>query len=191
MDRTEALHIVKQQLTDHRYQHTLGVVESAIELAQRYGVDEKQAELAAIFHDYAKYRSKKEMRKIVVEQQMDEQLLFHSSELLHAPVGAYLVEKEVGISDTSVLSAIKYHTSGRANMTMLEKVIYVADYIEPGRQFPGVEEARDLAKQSIHAVLHYAVTQTILYLLKKDQAIYPDTLALYNDLIINHKEDIS
>src|SRR5690606_34869812 len=153
MKREEALEIVKKQITEHRYKHTLGVMETAIELAQKYGEDKKKAEIAAIFHDYAKFRDKEEMKSIILTQQMDKELLQYNSELWHAPVGAYLVEKEVNINDTAILDAIRYHTSGRPGMTLLEKIIYLADYIEPGRHFPGVEEVRDLAKEDLNKAL--------------------------------------
>jgi predicted HD superfamily hydrolase involved in NAD metabolism len=185
MDRNEALKIVKTQLTEHRYQHTLGVMETAIELAKKYGADPKKAELAAIFHDYAKFRPKQEMKQIIVEQEMNPLLLDYNSELWHAPVGAWLVETEVGITDGEILDAIRYHTSGRPNMSTLEKVIYLADYIEPGRHFPGVEEVRELAKKSLTEALIASVKNTIIFLLKKNQPVFPDTIHTYNHLILN------
>jgi len=183
MERQKALDLVKIQLTEHRYQHTLGVMETAISLAGKYGADVKKAELAAIFHDYAKFRPKEEMKEIIMSQGFPEDLLVYNTELWHAPVGAYLVEKETGVSDQEVLDAIRYHTSGRPNMTILEKVIYLADYIEPGRHFPGVEEVRELAKESLDKALVKSVQNTILFLMKKNQTIYPETFYTYNDLI--------
>jgi predicted HD superfamily hydrolase involved in NAD metabolism len=183
MDRNQALEIVKQQLTDKRYIHTVGVMETAIDLANRYGCSEKQAEIAAIFHDYAKFRPKEEMKAIIIEQNMPQDLLQFHHELWHAPVGAYLVQKEVGINDIEILDAIRYHTSGRAKMSTLEKIIYLADYIEPGRSFPGVDEVRELAKKSLDDALLQAVRNTISFLMSKNQPIYPDTFYTYNDLI--------
>lgn len=188
MEREQALKIVKAQLTEHRYQHTLGVMETAISLARKFGVNEKKAELSAIFHDYAKFRPKDEMKEIIVTQGMPKDLLEYNSELWHAPVGAYLAEVDAGITDKEVLDAIRFHTSGRRSMTKLEKVIYLADYIEPGRHFPGVEEVRDLAKINLEEALIKAVQNTIMFLMKKNQAIYPETFHTYNDLILN-KED--
>ncbi|MFL0364274.1 bis(5'-nucleosyl)-tetraphosphatase (symmetrical) YqeK [Pseudobacillus sp. 179-B 2D1 NHS] len=182
MKREEALSLVRKQITEHRYVHTLGVVETAIMLAEKYGADVEKAELAAIFHDYAKFRPKEEMATIIEQQQMDPQLLAFHSELWHAPVGAYLVQKEAGIEDEEVLDAIRYHTSGRMGMTLLEKVVYVADYIEPGRHFPGVEEVRELAKNNLDAALIQALKNTIQFLMKKNQPVYPDTFHTYNDL---------
>ncbi|KAB7708706.1 HD domain-containing protein [Bacillus aerolatus] len=188
MNREQALALVKEQITEHRYVHTLGVVESAITLAERYGADVEKAEMAAIFHDYAKFRPKAEMAAIIEQQQMDPQLLSFHSELWHAPVGAFLVQKEAGIADEAILNAIKYHTSGRAGMTLLEKVIYAADYIEPGRHFPGVEEVRELAKNDLDAALIQALKNTIQFLMKRNEPVYPDTFHTYNDLT-KKKED--
>lgn len=185
MERETALSLVKPHLTDHRYQHTLGVMETAIQLAKLYGADPKKAELAAIFHDYAKFRPKEEMKQIILEQRMDPKLLSFNSELWHAPVGAYLVEKEAGIKDGEILDAIRYHTSGRPSMTLLEKVIYLADYIEPGRQFPGVEDVREMAKENLTDALIASMKNTIVFLLKKNQPVFPDTIETYNHLIIN------
>ncbi|KAB2338626.1 HD domain-containing protein [Cytobacillus depressus] len=184
MNRESALKIVKEQLTEHRYQHTLGVMETALFLANQYGADEKKAELAAIFHDYAKFRPKEEMKKVIIEQNMPECLLDFNSELWHAPVGAFLVQKEVSIQDDEVLDAIRYHTSGRTKMTLLEKVIYLADYIEPGRHFPGVEEVREMAKESLDKALIKSIQNTIFFLMKKGQPVFPTTFHTYNDLIM-------
>ncbi|MBS4191372.1 bis(5'-nucleosyl)-tetraphosphatase (symmetrical) YqeK [Bacillus sp. FJAT-49705] len=188
MDRNDALRLVKEQLTDHRYNHTLGVMETAIILANQYGAKEKKAELAAIFHDYAKFRPKEEMKNIILEQGMPSELLQFNSELWHAPVGAFLVQKEAGLDDEEILDAIRYHTSGRVNMTLLDKVIYLADYIEPGRHFPGVEEVRDLAKVNLNQALIKAMQNTIQFLMKKGQPVFPATFYTYNNLVM-YQED--
>lgn len=189
MEREKALSIVKQQITEHRYIHTLGVADTAIILAGQYGADKQKAELAAIFHDYAKFRPKDEMREIILTQGMPKDLLQFNTELWHAPVGAFLVEKEVGITDKEVLYAIRYHTAGRPGMTKLEKIIYLADYIEPGRHFPGLEEVRELAKVSLDQALIKSMQNTIMFLLKKDQAVYPNTFNTYNDLVMNKETE--
>ena len=148
----------------------------------------KKAELAAIFHDYAKFRPKEEMEQIIISEKMAPDLLAYNTELWHAPVGAYLVEKEAGITDQEILDAIAYHTSGRVGMSLLDKIIYLADYIEPGRSFPGVAEVRLTAKENLdHAVIQ-ALGNTVVFLMKRNQAIYPDTFKTYNDLIMNLKE---
>ncbi|WP_078545512.1 bis(5'-nucleosyl)-tetraphosphatase (symmetrical) YqeK [Litchfieldia alkalitelluris] len=191
MKQNEALDIVKQQLTEHRYQHTIGVMNTAVHLAGKYKCDEKKAELAAIFHDYAKFRPKDEMKQIIIEQKMSEELLIFNSELWHAPVGAYLVETEVGIKDVEILDAIRYHTSGRVNMNKLERIIYLADYIEPGRHFPGVDEVRELANHDLNGALIQSIRNTMMFLLKKNQPIFPQTFFTYNSLVSETKEEFS
>jgi len=188
MDQNKALSIVKKQITEKRYIHTLGVMETAIQLAEKYGADTKKAETSAIFHDYAKFRPLNEMRQIIVEQQFDPRLLQFNPELWHAPVGAYLVQAEVGITDPEILDAIRYHTSGRIGMKLLDKIIYLADYIEPGRMFPGVEDARELAQISLDKALVYSVRNTIQFLLSRNQTVYPDTIDFYNDLIMKGED---
>ncbi|MET3727719.1 putative HD superfamily hydrolase involved in NAD metabolism [Fictibacillus halophilus] len=183
MERTKALEIVKKQLTEHRFIHTLGVEETSLALAKKYGVDQKKAETAAIFHDYAKFRPKEEMREIVRSKGLSQDLLFYGNEVLHAPVGAYLVEREVGITDEDILSAIYYHTTGNGAMTTLEKVIFLADYIEPNRQFPGVESVREMAENDLDQACLMAVKNTITFLMKQNQKIYPLTFEAYNGLL--------
>ncbi|ASB88286.1 bis(5'-nucleosyl)-tetraphosphatase (symmetrical) YqeK [Bacillus sonorensis] len=183
MKRDKALACVKEQLTEQRYTHTVGVMETAVKLAERFGADVKKAETAAIFHDYAKFRPKEEMKQIILDENKSLEVLDFHHELWHAPAGASLVKTEVGITDEDVLSAIRYHTSGRPGMTLLEKIIYVADYIEPGRLFPGVDEVRALAEENLDLALIQALKNTITFLLKKNQAVFPDTIATYNALL--------
>lgn len=183
MTRDEALKLVKPHLTDHRYEHTLGVTETAVELAEKYGADKEKTEIAAIFHDYAKFRPKEEMRQVVVDYDLPKDLLEYSTELLHAPVGAILVRDEIGISDEDILSAITHHTSGRPNMTIIEKCVFLADYIEPGRKFPGVEEVRELASENLDAAIIQSLKNTVNFLMKKNQPVYPATFHTYNDLV--------
>jgi predicted HD superfamily hydrolase involved in NAD metabolism len=185
MEREQALQIVKPQLTEHRYQHTIGVMDTAIKLAEKYGADKKKAELAAIFHDYAKFRPKEEMKQIIKEQNMPAILLEFNSELWHAPVGAFLAEKEAGIQDKEILDAIRYHTSGRIGMTLLDKIIYLADYIEPGRHFPGVDEVRRMAESELDIALIQSMKNTIQFLMKKNQPVFPDTFYAYNSIVQN------
>lgn len=172
MKRDEALACVKEQLTEQRYTHTVGVMETAVKLAERFGADVKKAETAAIFHDYAKFRPKEEMKQIILDENKSLEVLDFHHELWHAPAGASLVKTEVGITDEDVLSAIRYHTSGRPGMTLLEKIIYVADYIEPGRLFPGVDEVRALAEENLDLALIQALKNTITFLLKKTKPFF-------------------
>jgi predicted HD superfamily hydrolase involved in NAD metabolism len=191
MDRDKALEMVRKQLPEKRYVHTLGVVETALRLSEKYGGDAKKIELASIFHDYAKYLPDEEMREIIVKENLPRRLLRFHRELWHAPVGACLVKKEAGIEDEEILNGIRYHTTGRANMTLLEKIVFLADYIEPGRNFPGVDPVRKRAEESLDGAVLLALEQTISFLLSKHSKIYPDTIDAYNDLIDKCKGGVS
>lgn len=188
MNKEKMLQIVKKQLTEQRYQHTLGVVQTAVQLAERYGADQKKAEAAAIFHDYAKFRKVEEMAEIIrMSSDIPKDLLEYDKELWHAPVGAYLIQHEVGITDEEVLDAIRFHTTGRVGMSRLEKVVCLADYIEPGRHFLGVEDVRKTAEQDLNQALAQSLYNTILFLEKKKQKVYPLTKAAYEDLNVKKR----
>lgn len=183
MDKEKAFSIVKEKLTNDRFTHTIGVVDTAVMLAKKYGADEKKAELAAIFHDVAKCMPVKELKAIMEEKQLSLELLQYNKELWHAPIGAFLAEHSYGIHEKDILQAITYHTSGHEEMTLLDKVIYVADYIEPNRNFPGVEKARELANEDLDQALLYALKNTITFLINKEQIVYPLTVKTYNSIL--------
>lgn len=191
MNSDEALTIIKDHLPEKRYIHTIGVYETAKKLAEQYGASVKKAELAAIFHDYAKYRPVEEMRAIILRENFPRDLLDFHPELWHAPVGAWLVREEQGIEDEEILNAIKYHTTGRANMTTLEKIIYLADYIEPNRRsFPGLEEVRKLAEVDLDRAVFQCTKNSIEYLLSKNATIYPDTIHTYNSFLLKRRDSV-
>lgn len=173
----------RSQMPDKRWKHTLGVVETAIELAERFGGDVRKAELAALLHDYSKAWPTSRMEQIIREQGLPSELLDHDKELWHAHVGAWAVQTEHGIADEEVLDAIRYHTSGRERMTQLDKIVCLADYMEPGRDFPGVEKIRKLAKRSLEEALVAGFDSTIALLLEKGRRIFPLTVDARNGLI--------
>ncbi|HEX7063668.1 MAG TPA: bis(5'-nucleosyl)-tetraphosphatase (symmetrical) YqeK [Bacillales bacterium] len=184
MDRETALKIVKRQLTERRYEHTVRVTDTAVRLAEKYGADTEKAELAGILHDYAKFRPEDEMKEMIRQSgELPDELLSYDLELWHAPVGAVLIRKEAGISDPDILKAIESHTTGRAGMSLLEKVIFLADYIEPGRDFPGVDQVRELAENDLDAAIVQALKNTVQFLMGKGHKVYPDTIAAYNNLV--------
>lgn len=183
MDRDRLMTAVKRELKDERFQHTLRVVETAKQLAKRFGADAKKAEIAAILHDYSKCWSRDTLRQWIVERNLGKDLLEYGSQLWHAFVGAEAVHDRLGIEDEDILNAIRYHTTGRVAMTPLEKVIWLADYIEPGRQFPGLEDVRALVDEDLDRALFHALNQTILFLLKHDRPLHPLTVDARNDLL--------
>ncbi|KAB8127283.1 HD domain-containing protein [Gracilibacillus oryzae] len=187
MEREKALAIVEKQLKKKRYEHTVRVMETAIKLAEHYGADVKKAEQAAIFHDYAKYRDVEEMRRWVISENLPQDLLEYGDELLHGPVGSFMIEREVGIKDAEIQSAVYYHTTGKRHMSLLDKIIYIADYIEPGRKTPGVEDIRAIVYDDIDQACWMAAQHTVLFLMEHEQPVYPDTFQLYNERLMLKK----
>lgn len=187
MNEEEALHAVKEALKPARYQHTLRVLETAERLCSSFGGNLEKIRMAAILHDYAKYRSSEEMRAKVDEyRKLPEDLHYFGDELLHSFVGAVFVEEELGVKDPLILQMIASHTTGRRNMLLEEKILFLSDYIEPGRTFPGAEEARKAAERSLDDGCLAALAQTISFLSSKRTPIFPDTFHAYNDLIIKN-----
>lgn len=178
----EAIMLVQSQLSIKRFEHTMRVAETAKELAHLYHVDLQKAELAAILHDYAKDFPVNKLKQILMEGHFPQDLLHYDKELWHGPVGAYILRTEYGISDTDILHAVRFHTTGRSKMSKLELIIYVADYIEPGRQFPAVHEVRTIAQEDLFKAAWAVSRNTIQFLLKKNTLVYPDTINVYNDL---------
>lgn len=174
---------VSTQMPDKRWKHTLGVMESSIKLAERYGADPVRAEEAAILHDVAKYWPVDSMKEIIEQNGLSAELLKHDKQLWHAEVGAFVAERDYGITDPEVIAAIRFHTSGRVGMSLLEKIVCLADYIEPGRDFPGVENIRKLAKVSLEEGLVAGFDSTISLLLEKRRIIFPLTVLARNDLV--------
>lgn len=183
MQRNELIEAVKSGMPARRWSHTLGVMETAVRLAERYGADPARAELAAILHDAAKAWPIDEQRRFVMEHGLAQDELDYDPELLHAPIAAYLAETRYGITDREVLDAIRYHTTGRERMTLLEKVVCLADYIEPGRDFPGVHEIRRLAESNLEGALVAGFDGTISFLLARRKKIFPLTVAARNRLL--------
>ncbi|MBY9080646.1 bis(5'-nucleosyl)-tetraphosphatase (symmetrical) YqeK [Paenibacillus sp. HN-1] len=181
--REALIESVSSQMPEKRWKHTLGVMKTSVELAQRYGGDPERAETAAILHDVAKYWPVERMREIIEDNGLSAELLRYDKQLWHAEVGAFVAEKEYGITDREVLDAIRFHTSGREGMTLMDKIVCLADYMEPGRDFPGVDRIRKLAKSSLEEGLLAGFDSTISLLLEKQKIVFPLTVLARNDLV--------
>jgi len=175
---------LKENLKESRYNHTLGVVETAVKLAKIYNVDIIKAEVAALCHDVAKNLSSDQLQKIIrdenIELSSDE---VNTRSIWHAIVAPIIAKKEFLIEDEEILSATRWHTTGKENMTKLEKIIYLADLIEPSRDFPGVNEIREIAEKDLDLAVLEGLTHTTKYLLKKGFAIDLNTIKARNFLI--------
>ncbi|KGR78566.1 bis(5'-nucleosyl)-tetraphosphatase (symmetrical) YqeK [Ureibacillus manganicus] len=185
MERAEYLEAIKSRMPEKRYIHTIGVMETAIQLAQNFGEDVKSAETAAILHDIAKYADEQWMIEIVKDNGLDERLVSWGPEILHGPVGAWIAEHEFYISNEDILNSIRFHTTGRAGMSRLEKIIFIADMIEPNRKFDGVEKLRRKSEKDLDKAMRACIRHSIKFLVKTKQKIYPVSIECYNDLIDN------
>lgn len=173
------LEATRKQVKDARFNHILGVIDTAKQLARNNMVDVEAAEVAAILHDYCKAWSAEQLKEILITNQ-DSSWLDYPLQTWHAPAAFYIAQQQFGIMEHDLLHAIYYHTTGRARMSPLEQVLWVADYIEPNRVFPGVETARALASEQLDAALRFGLIQTMQYLVEHQQRVHPLTLEAYN-----------
>lgn len=169
-------------LSSKRLAHCRGVEKTAIAIAKRYDQNVTQAGLAGLLHDYAKERRPEEFRDMIRIKQLDRDLLNYGNAVWHGVVGAEFVRDELKVTDPGILQAIRHHTVGSPLMSVLDKIVFVADYVEPGRDFPGVEAARKALATSLDEAVSYELTQTLLFLIKHHRSIYPQTFMTYNAL---------
>lgn len=195
MDKSLKDKLIKD-IGEKRYDHSIRVMETAIKLAETYNSDIEKTKIAAILHDCAKIRDEIYLLKRVSDFDIIlDACMKYNHELIHGPLGAKIAEEEYNIKDIEILNAIHYHTTGKENMSILDKIIYMADYIEPGRNFPGVEEIRRLAFEDLDRALLLAMEKTIVFLIEQNKLIHPNTIEARNYLIIesnlNKTRDIS
>ena len=188
-DRDELLGKMAELLPEKRLTHCLGVEKAAMELAQRFGVDAEKAGLAGLLHDYAKKLPDQDFLDLIDQYQLDPDLKNWGNNIWHGMVGIYKIQEDLDLKDPEILRAIEIHTVGASQMTDLEKIIYVADYIEHNRAFPGVEKAREIAQLSLNQAVAYETARTVEHLAHQGLPIYPQTLDTYNAFINYLKED--
>ncbi len=187
MDIKEIETDLTNKLSKKRFIHTLGVVNSAMYLAKKYGANIEDAHLAALLHDCAKEIPLLEMRDLVADLPCDQDML-HSGALLHGLAGMVLANTQYGVTNPDILEAIRVHTTGKENMSKLDKIIFLADYIEPNRKFPGVNDIRLAAEQSLDAGVLCGFDMTIRHLIDSGDSIYPLTILSRNDLLRHMKK---
>ncbi len=177
MQLPEMISKLETMLTPKRFAHSIGVRDTAVRLAKKYGADEKKAELAGLLHDCAKNIPKEEMVSmceklgVILDEETKTQL-----SLVHADLGAKLCQTEFGIDDPEVIDAIKFHTLGRPNMTLLEKIVFLSDAIEPTRvQHVGLNELRELAEIDLDRAVCYSANLTIDFVRSKGCPLHSQT----------------
>ena len=163
---------IEKVQTAKRLEHTMGVEYTAACLAMKYGVSLTDARVAGLLHDCAKCMTDEELLKACKKNHYDPSAF----EKLHGRVGAFLAKSEYGIEQEDILNAIAFHTTGRRNMSVLEKIIFIADYIEPGRNKAAhLEEIRKLAFEDLDAALIRILEDTLVYLKNSEGEIDPMT----------------
>lgn len=172
---------LKKKLKYKRFEHTVGVMYTAASLAMCYGVDMQKALTAGLLHDCGKYCSVKEQLRLCEKYGIElTKYELDMPALIHAKLGACLAEHEYGISDREILDAVTYHTTGRPEMSMLEKIIYISDYIEPNRrEIPGLSEIRKIVFQNIDRAVCLSARHTVRYLREAGNSIDPMTVRTY------------
>ena len=177
--------LLQQSLKPKRYEHSIRVYETALKMAEHFHADKQKVALAALLHDCGRQIPKeKSVAKakelgIPVDPVEEAQPI-----LLHAKLGVYYAVHKYGVSpdDTEVLDAIRYHSTGTADMTKTAKIVFLADLIEPGRDFEGVEEIREASFQELDRGMLLSYDNTIRYLLEDGLLIHPDAIAGYNQM---------
>lgn len=177
--------IIQPLLSEKRYYHSLCVSKAAKELAKKYGADVQKAEIAGILHDI--------MKDLPPEQQLEKMKQYgvrlteverSAQKLWHAMLGTAYLKNELHIEDTEILGAVRYHTTGRANMTLLEKILFIADFISADRDYFGVDNLRKAAEINLDEAMLEGFVYTITDLTEQRKAIHPDTIAAYNQVAL-------
>ncbi|MGN0488869.1 MAG: bis(5'-nucleosyl)-tetraphosphatase (symmetrical) YqeK [Ruminococcus sp.] len=178
--------LVKNRMGEKRFVHSVYVSKTAFELAKLYGADAEKAKLAGILHDCCKEIPKEEMLQIIIDGGIILDDIEQSSDKLwHSIAGACYVRDVLKIDDIDIFNSIKYHTTGRADMSILEKIIFTADFISEERTYNGVEIMREKALKDIDDAMLYGLQFTISDLSKRKLVIHSNAINCYNDIVIN------
>jgi len=192
MNENEIIKILERRLSEHRFRHSLAVAQAAKELAEIFGEDPDLAYKTGLLHDYAKGISAPDLiliasRNALIEDEIEKKV----PDLLHAPVGAYLLQAELGVEDPTVLEAVKVHTMGSLTMSKLDKIIFLADMIEPGRDYPGQQRLDCLARRDLDQAMLFGLDATIRYCLDQARILHPRTIMVRNHFLAILKSKVS
>ena len=178
---------LRANLNDERYEHSVGTAEAAEKLAEKFGLDKEKAYFTGLIHDCAKCLPKDETAEILKSSELAEGEL-ENPKTHHAPAGAYIAKKEFGVNDEEILSAIRWHTIGKLNMTDFEKIIFLADKIEnrtrPDEYRKPILEA--LNTKGLNAAILKCYENTIKSLVDRKLTICTLTVDIYNELLKNN-----
>lgn len=166
-----------EEYSPQRYIHVKNVIRVAMELADIYRADKDKVYCAALLHDIAKDKSLDELRAIVKFNNIDIDQEYFTNNILHGPCAQAIAHRTYGINDEEIQNAIYYHTFGRENMSMIEKIVFIADAAEASRTYTGVEKIRELMRLNIDKAIELSLEGTIKHVISKDEILYPLTCA--------------
>ena len=177
---------LKENLKESRYIHTLGVAKSAVELAKLNNISLEKAEIAGLAHDVAKNLTLEKMEQIIKENGINlSPVEKNNSQLWHSIIAPIVAKDKLNIEDEEILDAIRWHTTGKEDMSVLVKIIYIADMIEPGRSFEGLEEIRKATFENLDKGVYTGLTHSIKFLIDKDLLIDENTIRARNYLKVH------
>lgn len=177
------IQLLKTKLSSYRFVHSLEVAKSAVYLAEKYGGDKEKMYLAGLLHDILKEADREETFFYIKKYGMKlTKLEENTKKLWHAPVGAEFIKNELHIEDEEIITAVRYHTTGRRNMTLGEKILFIADFISADRDYNGADEMRERAEKSLEYAMDMGLSFTIADLVEQGRPIHPDTIDAYNDI---------
>lgn len=183
---------LEEYVSGKRLRHCLGVRDTAVELARRWDASSEKAALAGLLHDVARELSGGEILRLVLEDNGGDSaripcgpVALKNPAVLHAWAGMIIARDRFGVTDGEILRSISLHTTGAPGMGRLERVLLVADYIEPGRRFRGVDKARELALRDLEDAVRYVLKSTLKTLLRKGRPICDLTVQAYNEIMLS------
>lgn len=186
----EYMAVLKERLTEKRYIHSLNVADSAKELARIYGADEEKAYTAGLVHDCCKDMPVGLQLSYLLENKVEmSDIEINTVKLYHAMSGELFARKSLGIDDADMLNAIRYHTTGRKNMSLLEKIIFIADFISAERDYNGVEIMREKAVKSLDEAIVEGLSFTVKDLIDAERLVHPNTIDAYNDALFKIQQE--
>ncbi len=179
--------VIRPHLSEKRYEHSVNVAKEAGKLAEKYGADVEKAVTAGILHDIMKDTPPAEQLKFMQQWGIIlSDVEKNAPKLYHAMCGAGYLEHELQITDPEILSAVRYHTTARAGMSLVEKIVFLADFISIDRDYPGVEQMRKLAYRDLMDAIIEGLGYTIGDLASHYAPIHPDTVAAFNEALLAH-----
>lgn len=186
----QVIDYLKNNLKPKRLKHVFGVADSIDALAVKYGIDREKARFSALYHDILKENSAIRLIEYIRENGEDPGELLHASKVLHSQAGAIFARVEGGILDEDILNAIRYHTTGREEMSTLEKILYLADVIEAGRDYEGVDRLRDLSMKDLDLAMLHALNSSLRFLEERNEYILISSVRARNYYLTLTRERI-